>query len=130
MRLTNEEKIWIARRASGEYSTIPAVTMVVNAHKNNRNLDDQVFLEYARWAIKHDGPGSRLDKEKYLRLAVPVLEIIPEPYGTPWWKKPGAATVEVKPEKGRNTARKKKARDKPPAKKSSVRNLLDLFGND
>jgi hypothetical protein len=125
MPLTNEEKVFIARRAAGEYAIIPAVTRIVNKNKKNRNPDDQVFLKYARWALT-----GRWNEADHLRLAGAVLELIPEPHGAPWWKKEGAPAVEEKPKKKRKTTRKKKARDKPPAKKSPARNLIDLLGGD
>jgi hypothetical protein len=82
MKLTEREKTLIARRAAGEYAIIPAVERIVRDHKKNRNPDDQVFLDYARWALT-----AKWNAKDYERLATAVLAIIPEPFGPPWWKR-------------------------------------------
>lgn len=71
----------IAMHAGG--AVIPKVERIVKAHRKNRNPDDKVFLDYANWALTQ-----KWTKEKYIRLATAVLDIIPEPYGTPWQKRP------------------------------------------
>jgi len=63
-------------------------------------------------------------------LAMPVLDLIPEPLGTPWWKKEGTATVEEKPKKCRKAPRKKSSGKKPPEGKFGPNDLLDLLGSD
>lgn len=89
----------IARRAFGEYSIIPQVRTIVSQHRKNRNPDDQVLLEFARLVQQKSW-----DWKEFERLQKAVMEIIPEPYGTPWWKKPRS---ESKPA-GTTTPKRKK----------------------
>lgn len=76
LKLTEQERIYIARRAAGEYAIIPAVRRIVNEHRKNRDLDDQVFLEFASLTLQKSYKW-----EDYERLAKRVLAIIPHPNG-------------------------------------------------
>jgi hypothetical protein len=99
MKLTDRERLLIARRAMGEHSIIPNVRMIVSSHRKNRTPNDQIFLEFARLTVKKSW-----DMDDYERLARGVLEIIPEPYGTPWWKRSQPAGTST-PTKQRRVSR-------------------------
>lgn len=102
MKLTEAERLLIARRAHGEYAIIPNVRKIVEAHRKNRRPEDAVFLDFARLVMRKSW-----DWDDYERLARAVLEVIPEPYGTPWWKKP---RTEPKPAGATPAPKKKKKR--------------------
>ena len=125
MGLTDEEKSFIARRAAGAYSSDPAASKIVKANKKNLNPEDQVFLDYIRWSL-----AKKWNKEDYVRLATAVLEVIPEPFGTPWTKKAEAPPVKKKPKKRRNPPGEDGGGKEPPKRKLGPSDLLDLFGAD
>jgi len=83
LKLTDQEKTLIAKRAHGSYAIIPNMRRIVDAHRKNKNPEDAPFLAFARLALKKSYAW-----DDYERLARAVLAIIPEPYGTPFWKLP------------------------------------------
>jgi len=77
-RLTDREQLIIAMRAHGSYGVIPAMQKIVTIHRKNRNLDDAVFLDFAKLTLK------KHEWDDYERLGRAVLAIIPEPFGAPY----------------------------------------------
>ena len=132
MHLTDHEKNLIARRAAGEYATIPQLRRLVTEHRKNRILEDQVFLEFARLALK-----SSWSRDDYREKSQAVLDIIPEPWGTPWTKLEGIEVVPAKrrrqsskSEKGaKKKARKRteKAKKQVIKRQSGAAGLMDLM---
>jgi len=100
VKLTDEERVFIARRAAGEYGIVPAVERILRANRKNRNPDDRVFLDFARLILQ-----KRLPPAEYERLGKAILAIIPEPFGTPWWKKKPEPPKWSKPSKRQITCR-------------------------
>jgi hypothetical protein len=97
VKLTECERILIARRAAGEYGVVSAVRRIVDAHKKNRNPDDAIFLEFSRLIFQKSWRN-----EDYERLQRSVLAVIPEPWGPPFWKR------EPKPEPAGTTRKKRR----------------------
>lgn len=74
MRLTNEEKDLIARRAGGEYAVDDRVRRIVSTHKKNHNVVDDVFLSFARLIQGRSWPWPEYQKRAGLVVSLrPVL---------------------------------------------------------
>jgi len=84
VKLTDRERLLIARRAAGEYSINFEIRQIVSGHQKNKNATDTPFLEFARLTQK-----SSWDDDDYERLGKVVLQEIPYPHGIPWWERPG-----------------------------------------
>ena len=111
MPLTTDEKLVITQRAAGSFAAIPRLTQIVSDHRKNRTLEDEVYLEFARMAVK-----TLCNWGDYEPLARAVLELAPEDFWTPSWRRGSVAQTKSK---GRRKSRKRTA----------AQDLIELFGS-
>jgi hypothetical protein len=111
MRLTDDEKILIARRAGGEYAVNVPVTAIWRKHnRKNRSPDDKIYLDFMRVIHKKSHTW-----EEYEKVVRPVIEAHPDPLGMDAYRRAreAKAAKQDQPRRRKRQAKKKKKESTP-----------------